>query len=214
MKSMNILLDMNYTTKVLDFGASKLVPMDHKQLATVVLGTCGYLDLEYMLTTELTEKFGVVLMELLTRKKALCYNRLEAERCLTMHFLLKMKEDRLLEILDEKIVSRGNIEQLKEVVNLAKRCLRVKGEERPTMKKVAHELEGIMRTERRSSANATVLPFQHQEECGSLLSETMEDNGGCSSHSTTNIYQGQSTHVPLLLDDGRYNFISWDGLVE
>ncbi|GAB4859119.1 hypothetical protein Ancab_010584 [Ancistrocladus abbreviatus] len=208
MKSMNILLDMNYTAKVSDFGASKLVSMDHKQLATVVLGTCGYLDPEYMLTTKLTEKsdvysFGVVLVELLTRKKALCYYRPEAERCLAMHLLLKMKEDRLLEILDEKIVSRGNIEQLKEVANLAKRCFRVKGEERPTMKEVALELKGIMRTERRSSANAVVLPFQHQEECESMPGGIMDDNEGCSSHSTTNIYQGQSTHLSLLLDDGR-----------
>ncbi|GAY33585.1 hypothetical protein CUMW_275670 [Citrus unshiu] len=34
--------DDNYTTKVCDFGASKLVPIDETQLSTMVQGTLGY----------------------------------------------------------------------------------------------------------------------------------------------------------------------------
>ncbi|XP_074318142.1 wall-associated receptor kinase 5-like [Silene latifolia] len=151
MKSMNVLLDESYTAKVADFGASKLVPLDQGQLATMVVGTQGYLDPEYMLSFELTEKsdvysFGVVLVELLTKKKALSNQESELERCLALHFISKMKQDRLFDIVDKNI-SNGlkEIEQIKKVANLAKLCLRLKREKRPTMKEVAMELEGIKR---------------------------------------------------------------------
>ncbi|RVW95736.1 Wall-associated receptor kinase 2 [Vitis vinifera] len=125
-KSTNILLDAEYNVKVCDFGASRLVPLDQTQLSTAVQGTPGYLDPESMQTNQVTEKsdvysFGVVLVELLTGKKALFFDRPKEQRILT-------------------------IEQWKpyadlKVAQLAKRCLSIKGEDRPTMKEVVLELE-------------------------------------------------------------------------
>ncbi|RHN69505.1 putative protein kinase RLK-Pelle-WAK family [Medicago truncatula] len=147
-KSSNILLDHNLTAKVSDFGASRIVPLDHSQINTLVQGTLGYLDPEYFHTSQLTEKsdvysFGVVLAELLTGKKALSFGRPEVDRNLSAYFVSSMKQGRLLHILDKNI-DETNIEQLKEVADIAERCLRVKGEDRPTMKEVAMELEGIL----------------------------------------------------------------------
>ncbi|KAK2390439.1 putative wall-associated receptor kinase [Trifolium repens] len=146
-KSTNILLDHNLTAKVSDFGASRIVPLDHSQINTLVQGTLGYLDPEYLLTSQLTEKsdvysFGVVLAELLTGKKALSSDRSEVDRNLAAYFGSSMKQGQLLHILD-KSIDEANIEQLKEVAHITERCLRVKGEDRPTMKEVAMELEGI-----------------------------------------------------------------------
>ncbi|XP_012854914.1 PREDICTED: wall-associated receptor kinase 3-like [Erythranthe guttata] len=146
-KSDNILLDSNYTAKVADFGASKLVPQDQTQLSTMVQGTFGYLDPEYMQTNQLTEKsdvysFGVVLLELLTGRGAIRFDKPEVEKNLSYFFLSLLKEDRILEIIDDSIVG-DNYEQIMEVAKLAKECLNVKGEDRPSMKEVAMELEGL-----------------------------------------------------------------------
>ncbi|XP_012446045.2 wall-associated receptor kinase 2 isoform X2 [Gossypium raimondii] len=147
-KSTNILLDDSYTAKVSDFGASRLVPLDQAGISTVVQGTLGYLDPEYLQTSQLTEKsdvysFAVVLLELLTGQKALCFERLEEDRNLAMYFISALKEDRLVQILEKCVVDEAKIEMVEEIGSLARRCLRVKGEERPTMKEVAMELEGL-----------------------------------------------------------------------
>ncbi|XP_018828359.1 wall-associated receptor kinase 2-like isoform X2 [Juglans regia] len=152
-KTTNILLDDNHTAKVSDFGASRLVPLDHTRLTTVVQGTLGYLDPEYFHTSQLTEKsdvysFGVVIAELLTGEKALSMDRPESERNLAMYFVTAIKEDRLLQIIDDQILRESNIEEIKEVANIAKRCLKVRGEDRPSMKQVTKELEGLRLSEK------------------------------------------------------------------
>ncbi|KAB2614345.1 wall-associated receptor kinase-like 16 [Pyrus ussuriensis x Pyrus communis] len=198
-KSTNILLDENLTAKVSDFGASRLVPLDEPQLSTMVQGTLGYLDPEYLQTSQLTEKsdvysFGVVLVELLTRKKALSFDKPEEERNLANYFLSALKDNRLLQVLDDCIVTEANVEQLKEVSNLAKGCLRVKGEERPTMKEVAMELEGL----RRMFMHPWVNDNSNLEETESLLGgismETISFEGGGESSSG---FHNMRNHVVL-----------------
>ncbi|KAJ9146238.1 hypothetical protein P3X46_028528 [Hevea brasiliensis] len=148
-KSENILLDDEFQAKVSDFGVSRLVPLDQTQVSTLVQGTLGYIDPEYLLTSLLNEKsdvysFGVVLLELLTGQKALSSDRPDKDKSLAAFFIDSMKEDRLFEILHERVRNEGNSEQLKGVAELAKRCLRIKGVKRPTMKEVKSELEELM----------------------------------------------------------------------
>ncbi|KAF5749080.1 wall-associated receptor kinase 2-like [Tripterygium wilfordii] len=147
-KSANILLEDDYTAKIADFGASRLIPHDQTELVTLVQGTLGYMDPEYLQTSQLTDKsdvysFGVILVELLTGKKAFSFRNPEDLRNLAIYFVSAIKEDRLVEILDHRVVNASNIEQVKEVAMLARGCVRVKGEERPSMKEVAYKLEGL-----------------------------------------------------------------------
>ncbi|XP_058110515.1 putative wall-associated receptor kinase-like 16 isoform X2 [Magnolia sinica] len=149
-KSANILLDDNFTAKVSDFGASRLVPLDHTRVTTLVMGTWGYLDPEYHQTGQLTGKsdvysFGIVLVELLTGEGTVSSTRSQENRSLSNYFLSSMKENRLFEILEERVRDEGREEQLIAVAQLAERCLKLKGEERPTMKEVVAELEGLRR---------------------------------------------------------------------
>jgi serine/threonine protein kinase len=147
-KSANILLDKNNIAKVSDFGASMLAPIDKVQFVTLVQGTCGYLDPEYMQSCLLTDKsdvysFGVVLLELLTRKFAIDFNAPEEERSLSSHFLSAMKENKLQELIDDEIKHEDDMELIREIAILAMECLSMKGDERPMMKEVADELHRI-----------------------------------------------------------------------
>ncbi|KAL5708004.1 hypothetical protein ACHQM5_018846 [Ranunculus cassubicifolius] len=147
-KSSNILLDENFTAKVADFGISRLNHLDQTAIRTLVKGTLGYLDPEYMLTSQLTEKsdvfsFGVVLAELITGKKSISFERAQGERNLAIYFTASMNEERLLHIVEEGMVNEGNIKQVQEAAAVAQECLSLKGEERPSMREVASELEAL-----------------------------------------------------------------------
>ncbi|CAM0152276.1 unnamed protein product [Urochloa decumbens] len=161
-KSLNILLDENGMAKVIDFGASRMLPKDAVQLMTIVQGTLGYLDPEYLQERKLTEKsdvysFGVILLELITRKKAVYSEGTEEVNNLASCFLLAMKENRVQGILDKSIASVGTEELLQQVAELARHCLSIKGEERPSMAQVADKLKAI-----RSSWSELLL-LQHNE---------------------------------------------------
>ncbi|KAH0632155.1 hypothetical protein KY289_035098 [Solanum tuberosum] len=148
-KSTNILLDDGYTAKVADFGASRLVPLDQTRVATLVQGTLGYLDPEYFHTGQLTDKsdvysFGVVLAELLTGMKPISRDTIsDKDKCLVEYFVSSMNKNSLFQIVDRRVVREGGLEQLQKIAELIKSCLHLHGEDRPTMKEVAMELESL-----------------------------------------------------------------------
>ncbi|KAB2637151.1 wall-associated receptor kinase-like 16 [Pyrus ussuriensis x Pyrus communis] len=210
-KTTNILLDENYTAKVSDFGASRLIPLDKAQITTLVQGTLGYLDPEYFHSNQLTEKsdvysFGVVLVELLTRKVALSFTRPEEERNLANFFVCSVEHGRLTQILDDDIVTERNLETLKRVANLASRCLRVKREERPTMKKVAMELEGMQTAAKHPWRSADFSPEDTEYLLGPpSLAYARGDS--CSSTSmtigATSVYKSMQIEMLMRQGDGR-----------
>ncbi|CAM0912727.1 unnamed protein product [Alopecurus aequalis] len=150
-KSMNILLDDNYMAKVTDFGASRALPKDEVQFMTLVQGTLGYLDPEYLQERQLTEKsdvysFGVVLLELITGKTAIYNDGPKQGKSLVSSFLVAMKDGNLEAILDASIVHTGMETLLGEVAELGRMCLAPSGEDRPSMMQVADKLKALRST--------------------------------------------------------------------
>ncbi|KAF8007392.1 hypothetical protein BT93_K1408 [Corymbia citriodora subsp. variegata] len=155
-KSTNILLDEKHRAKVADFGISKSISLDQTHVTTLVRGTFGYLDPEYFRTGHFTDKsdvysFGVVLVELLTGQTPISLLREEEERSLANYFVISMERNCLFNIADARVMEEGKKEEIIAVANLARRCLSLIGRNRPTMKEVAMELEGLRKLRSSSS---------------------------------------------------------------
>ncbi|KAJ6709270.1 WALL-ASSOCIATED RECEPTOR KINASE-LIKE 21 [Salix koriyanagi] len=82
-------------------------------------------------------------------------------------------EDRLFQILEDCIAKEGNVEQVDKVARLVKTCLRVKGEERPTMKEVAMELERLRMVGKHPWTNVE----SNYEETEYLLGKQIDSSG-------------------------------------
>ncbi|XP_050119066.1 uncharacterized protein LOC126596155 isoform X6 [Malus sylvestris] len=152
-KTTNILVDRTtHTVQVTGFGASRL--LDEDEVSTLP-GTSRHLDPEYYLKSHDVYSFGVVLVELLTHQEAVSSNG--SETSLANDFVRSVQEDRLGQILDGEINrDKFSFEMAKKVSELAVTCLRSREEERPSMEKVAEELEGVVQTIRNRVEYSTV----------------------------------------------------------
>ncbi|VVB05818.1 unnamed protein product [Arabis nemorensis] len=155
-KSSNILLDSNWVARVSDFGLSLMGPelgKDHHHRPTKAAGTVGYIDPEYYSLNVLTDKsdvygLGVVLLELLTGKRAIFKNGGDVEEgCVPVHLVdhsvPAIMADELGRILDQRVGSPelGEGDAVELVAYTAMHCVNSEGRNRPTMTDIVGNLE-------------------------------------------------------------------------
>ncbi|OMP07060.1 hypothetical protein COLO4_07666 [Corchorus olitorius] len=144
-KSSNILIDEEHNARVADFGLSLLGPADSScPLAELPAGTLGYLDPEYYRLHYLTTKsdvysFGVLLLEILSGRKAIDMQYEEGNIVEWAVPLIKAGE--IGAVLDPVLKAPAEVEALKRIANVACKCVRMRGKERPSMDKVTTALE-------------------------------------------------------------------------
>ncbi|KAD4585303.1 hypothetical protein E3N88_22904 [Mikania micrantha] len=147
-KSSNILLHESWAAKISDFGLSKVGPTNQPStyVNTLIKGTFGYLDPDYFTTGRLTRKsdvyaFGVVLLEVLSRKRAVDKSLDVGLVTWAQDFI---KEGNLKHITDSDIRREISPKCLKDFVRIAEKCLHNNPKQRPTMAEVVVRLESVL----------------------------------------------------------------------
>ncbi|KAL1559260.1 non-specific serine/threonine protein kinase [Salvia divinorum] len=150
-KSSNILLDANWTARVSDFGLSLMGPEDDRDYRPMkAAGTVGYIDPEYYGLNVLTAKsdvygFGVVLLELLTGKRAIFKNGEDggAPTSVVDYAVPAIKAGEVGRVLDRRVEAAevNELEAVELVAYTAMHCVHLEGKDRPSMTDIVANLE-------------------------------------------------------------------------
>uniref|UniRef100_A0A0E0MPL1 Serine-threonine/tyrosine-protein kinase catalytic domain-containing protein n=1 Tax=Oryza punctata TaxID=4537 RepID=A0A0E0MPL1_ORYPU len=105
--------------------------------------------------------FGVVLLELMTRKRAICANSINEKESLSYIFLLMFDQNIHQNMLDREIMDKETMVVLEKLSILAANCLRPRGDDRPTMKQVAECLQMIRRLTTHTASDHKGEPVMH-----------------------------------------------------
>ncbi|EYU41289.1 hypothetical protein MIMGU_mgv11b019220mg, partial [Erythranthe guttata] len=135
------------------------IPNDRTRVTTLVQGTLGYLDPEYFNTIQLTEKSDVYsFVVLLTGRKPLSTDKVQHEMKLATYIALYVTKNLLLKVIEPRILRQGSLDQIAEVAEIVKKCVKLKGEERPTIKEVTMELERLRKFNLQAHKQEEIIP--------------------------------------------------------
>ncbi|XWS16849.1 hypothetical protein CRYUN_Cryun33cG0015900 [Craigia yunnanensis] len=186
-KATNVLLDKHLSPKISDFGLAKLDEEDNTHISTRVAGTYGYMAPEYAMRGYLTVKadvfsFGIVTLEIVSGRSNTSY-RPKEECFYLLDWVLVLKEEgSLLDLIDPRMGSDYNKEEVMAMINVALLCTNVNAAARPAMSSVVSMLEGMAAVQElvtdsstfpnESNSKAMKKLYQHLEEKSAPESQT------------------------------------------
>ncbi|XP_076923515.1 putative serine/threonine-protein kinase PBL21 [Bidens hawaiensis] len=138
LKSSNILLDNDFNPKLSDFGLAKMGPVgDDTHVSTRVMGTYGYCAPEYAMSGKLTVKsdiysFGVVLLELVSGRKAISTKKHPGEKNLVPWSRPFLKDPKkFVQLVDPLLHGQFSLRSVHHVVTIVAMCLQEEANSRP-----------------------------------------------------------------------------------
>ncbi|XP_023735487.1 receptor protein kinase TMK1 [Lactuca sativa] len=151
LKPSNILLGDDMRAKVGDFGLVRLAPEGKGSIETRIAGTFGYLAPEYAITGRVTTKvdvfsFGVILMELITGRKALDESQPEESMHLVTWFRrMHLNKDTFRKSIDQTLdLTEENLASVSKAAELAGHCCAREPYQRPDMSHAVNVLSSLV----------------------------------------------------------------------
>ncbi|XP_047313798.1 receptor protein kinase TMK1-like [Impatiens glandulifera] len=162
LKPSNILLGDDMRAKVGDFGLVRLAPEGKGSIETRIAGTFGYLAPEYAVTGRVTTKvdvfsFGVILMELITGRKALDESQPEESMHLVTWFRrIHLNKDGFRKAIDPSIDATEDevFASISTVAELAGHCSAREPYQRPDMGHAVNVLSSLVEIWKPSDQNS------------------------------------------------------------
>jgi Leucine-rich repeat (LRR) protein len=149
-KPSNILLDDDYNAYLSDFGLARLLGTSETHATTGVAGTFGYVAPEYAMTCRVSDKadvysYGVVLLELISDKKALdpSFSSYGNGFNIVAWACMLLRQGRAKEFFTAGLWEAGPHDDLVEILHLAVVCTVDSLSTRPTMKQVVRRLKQL-----------------------------------------------------------------------